>query len=512
MKSLFQWKKVVFLAVLISLSLLRSTSSQAAPVFGTNYPNGPDINVLYAANWPASQVMAQKDADHMASLSVGVVRILIQAPRAGLVPSTSGTSLVTSPIYSEVATNLPKLISIFQQRGIKVIVAFSNPYLYSYFPKNHQTIYGTTTQGFQSFKDVSSIWMNGLIKSVALSGAGSNVLYYDYENEIRFDVPKTGEYLNYLYDHVSTMPAGKRGVSVFIATNDSTPLKNSLGARTLNFVDFHNLPFPTFTQNPDVAIAYQTLKDKFPNTTVVLGGFGKGAESDPQEPAQATYNLDIMTAAVNKGIPYYLVWGLSGASGLNMAYSPDRPKDVLGRVSTRLNKVPNPDMESTESTGLNKPVKPLGWFAQNSVPFTSAHTLVSNSGQADSATGDRYARVKVDNQSTGVVGMGRNTNVNVTGMRNLYLNFYFRTNMTGVHPVIYEFAPDSTGKLVVIKTTNGPSVNVTGWSWNSYLHRAGSFKVILQPTTKEVNVKFVANATATNPDYLDIDTVSVFAK
>ncbi len=516
------------LLLLMNLLFIDLPDASAQPSFGVNYwPMNFGANVLLTTNWNQNSLTVQKDLDHLASLGSRVVRL-------GFAPDLTGYTLSQTPggggilnlgIQQQIAANLPALLAMLKARNMKVIIAFHNEYM-------RLGTWQPAYSSFGNFVNDSKSWTQGIVNAANASASASSVLYYDFCNESADDQPNTWTYINTLYD-ANFVPVGKRGVSVLQVPRDSDKLKTQLGGRLLQFVDFHS--YPADGLNANIESSYDQVKVSFPSATVLLGEFGRsgkycvnagnypggknyiacvatsectsaaypgGTCAGTDEITQSATNLDLINRSINKGIPYYLHWtlwdGVYPSSAFGLGYSPHVPKDALGAVSARLSVASNSDME------LQSGSTPTGWFAGGTVPVTFS----SGFGQTAAATGSWYARARVDNQAAGTVWIVSPT-ASVGGKTMLDVNFYVRSTMAQVHAEIHEY--NSSG--VATRLTVAPSFTPSGWSMNSYHHALQTtWRLALQSTTVSVRFAAVASVNAANPDYLDIDTVSLYAR
>lgn len=512
----------LLLAFVLGAPPFAPSASASGPAFGFNYwPQTYSCDSLFDQNWQTQQAVVARDLDLMASLGVRVVRLMF-------FPQTSGYETSAGPAgrYSEVTTNLPALLKMLSDRKMQVIIAFGNNYtgwrdvngdgIGDPGTQTHwEFLYGSTPQGWSNFLTHSKAWVDGIVNAAKNSPYASSILFYDYENEIHRGVKNSWEYLRYLYDY-SAIPAGKRGVSVLHVPADSDLLATELQGRVLQFVDYHSYPR---LAHANIESAYDAVRAKFPSAIIPLGEFGEVCVvRNPLEPCiegKTTYNtteavqtstvMDLINRSIAKGIPYYLQWMLWDNTPIAvdqktaLGYSPHEPKDALGAVAEKFSLVLNPDMEGGMSSVVN------AWQVGSTAPFSTE--LWAGNNTAEAATRDGYTRITVHNQASGSAWLCSRM-ASTQGKTQLHMNFFFRTNMTGVQPGVVQY--DSSGREVT--RSHGPAFTASGWSWNNYLHRAGSWSVALQPTTTSVIVCMNGSMTAANPDYLDIDTVSVHAR
>jgi hypothetical protein len=108
--------------------------------------------------------------------------------------------------------------------------------------------------------------------------------------------------------------------------------------------------------------------------------------------------------------------------------------------------------------------------------------------RSEAAANDYYARIQC-NTPKASVWMNAPT-FTVTGGSKLYVNCFFRSSMTNIKISVSEY--DSTWR--VLPKSSGPAYTPSGWSWNNYLGRVGSWSTQLNASTYYVMVSVVAAA------------------
>jgi hypothetical protein len=490
--------------LLVAFLFVAAWSGEAsAGTFGFNYwPYGYSCKALNSANWAVLRPQVAADFDHMASLGGGVVRLMFWPQESGFrMKENFGGGEFTSEFYEQTA-NVPDIVRLASERNLKVIIVFGNNYFdLGNGTSGHRWWMGSYTN-FANFLGDTRTWVNGFVNAVESSPWRSAVLFYDYENEYYLDNPNMGWYLTYLYDW-SAIPAGKRGVSVLRVPADVDDLKYQLqvgggpmqGNRSLDYVDFHS--YPAVNHNANIEASYDAVKSRFPGSTVLLGEFGRTTASPADEGPQQQTVLNLMSRALAKGIPYFMNWMLwdktpgTDPASTAWGYDPHSPKDVLGGASDLLGLVDNPDMEVANGS------RPAAWDVGGSVPVTLS--LMSG----DPATNLRYARVQASSPSGSVWLVSNLTPV--TGGKRVFVNSYIRSNLVGIRMNIVQYDQS----LNRTQDLSGPAFTPSGWSFNNYLRRAGSWSGTLRSDTRYVIVSVSGNLVSA-PGYLDVDAVSVF--
>ncbi len=500
-------------ALILALFVFGNFSARAAGGFGFNYwPGDYGCNILTNANWTAAnKSMVKSDLDQMSSLGAGVLRLMFWPQDSGFqaYPMDQGGGAHWTHDFNEERNHLVELLGYCQARSIKVIISFGNDYQsQGNGAPGHRwwmNFYGNTPQGFTKFLGDTRTWINGFVNSIEGCAYASTVLYYDYENEYCSRNPYAGRYAASLYD-TSGVPAGKRGYSVLRVPEDAKALKSQLGPqRPLNFVEFHSYPAVNPPANADIESCHDQIQAAFPNSTILLGEFGRRCDKPGEEMAQQTTTVDLAARARRKGIPYFLHWMLWDNAPpfpdqtAGWGYRASSLKDVYGGMCQLLNLCANPDMEQV-AQGI-----PAGWSAGGSGNFSFSAMGPNN---ADAATNRYYARLQ-RNAKTGEVWMN-SPRMNMIGAghhKKLYLNCYVRSNMSGVSMCVKEY--NSIGGLIA--QTAGPACTPGKWSWNGTLRLAGPWSITLQSQTRAVIVSIGAKC-VTDPSYLDVDAVSVWAR
>ncbi len=141
--------------------------------------------------------------------------------------------------------------------------------------------------------------------------------------------------------------------------------------------------------------------------------------------------------------------------------------------------------------------RPASWDAGGTVPVT----LLQMSG--DPATNLRYARVQASGAPGSVWFISYLTPV--TGGKRVFVNAYLRSNLKDIRMGFAQYDQS----LNRTQDLSGPAFTPSGWSFNNYLHRAGSWSATLRPDTRYIIVS-VSGTVVSAPGYLDLDGVSVF--
>jgi len=483
-------------------------SSQYPPaeMFGFNYwPYQSSCACLTDENWTsAMKAEVRTDLDHMASLSVGVLRLMFWPQSCGwtLLPYPQGGEFTSD--FDEMTDNIVELIQMCQERHLQVIICFGNNYFDCGNGDPGHRWWMNSYDEFSDFLSDTAYWVNGFVNSIEASAYKNAIIFYDYENEYYRNHPYMGWYLTFLYDW-SAVPEGKRGCSVLHVPYDVDDMKYQLGisppggvARRLDFVDYHS--YPAYPHNPDIEYCYDYCQGKFPDSTIILGEYGRVCGDSSEEAAQEATVLDVTGRAITKGICYYMNWMLwdeTPGPGASTAwgYTPDSPKDVLGGMSDVLNLALNPDMEDV-SGGV-----PIYWEAGGSVPLSF---YAGGPNATEAATNDYYARIKVENQTSGSVWLVAH-GLYVDGGKTLYLNSYIRSSMQNVRMNVVEY--DSSWNW--LRSTTGPAFTPQYWMMYNYVREVGSYSVDLLSNTGIVLVT-ISGEVVHDPSYLDVDAVSVW--
>jgi hypothetical protein len=510
-----RWLQLTALMLIFAGGIFAHSSSvRAAGTFGFAYwPQGYTNDALFNRNWAVARPAIEKDADQMASMSVGAVRLVFWPPVSGYIITQNGGGRLNSDYY-EMLSHLPSLISIFQQRKIKVMISFANSYLdlrNKWGGGNWQWAYGP--QGFAKFEADSALWMTGVINAI---GANSNIVFYDYLNEVHNDpsyLLNGWAYVNYMYDH-TPVPAGKRGISLCLMPEDANVLKQQLGWRTWDFIDFHSYPVPdgvgSVPVNANIQATYTQIKGLFPNATVLMGESGRQAPSSSYEAAQSITDLDILNHAQNvTGLAYYMNWTLWDWPGLQnqafgFGYNPNSRKDVMEAVTNKFSQIYNAGLEIVNGTAPNQ--QPAWWSANGTVPVSFT---ARPQNTARGSTNRSYGHLSVTNLTAGTVWVVA-PQMNVSNKSKLYLNFYYRSSIPQVWVEVHEYYNDAYGNL---KERVSRSPIVSGSSgWSNFLQRSGSWSQPLSSTTTRVTVAIVGAHRAGYVEYLDVDTLSAYTK
>jgi hypothetical protein len=364
-----------------------TTKPPPAATFGFNYwPYLRNSSTTLSDRFwldPTIRQSVERDLDEMASLGVGVLRLMLWPhvdPKTWKLNEPGGSGdppIVQTDVVREQAKNLvgydiapnthiPGLLEMAQARGMKVMLVFGNVYLNPVKGTNNthftwQTGYAPDTctndcaTGWGTFLQHAVRWINTYVSDIEASAIGRNtVIAYEYQNELSSRnkwAYQRGHYLRYLYDN-TVIPRGKRAISVLYVDLDvapqSAPLLAELQRRHLDYVSFHTYPNSPGHLNPDVGVAYAQVAAKFKDSTIFLGEFGCATpprdsvhdcatESDqsmvltnPDPPlTDADPPLGLIQQAQRKTIPYYVHWMLRdrsppGSQATGLAYSPNQ--------------------------------------------------------------------------------------------------------------------------------------------------------------------------------------------
>lgn len=437
-----------------------------------------------------------------------------------------------------------------------------------------QCAYGNDSTGFNAFILQSSLWMNGLVQTVEQSPYAPKVKYYDFIDEATNHVDRMWPYIAYMYDHtavpkgkrgisllnipddandlknqvidttaapnqrpfdyvsfntindVNMMPvdgsntpicpgensvatiqcklsANYRAVQDALASNDSSIAAPQISLGSFGFQS----PYcnPTATLDPDKPFCNYcnptTTPDPDKPFCAPSNEMHKANDSDEQ--AQSTYVLNMIQAA--KKVPFYAYvhWmfvdfphSQPGQTYGLLYEDTNSPKAVLATIAQEMSPGLNLDMGDISCT------QPANWWA----------SLASLSCQGiywDTATGAAYGRVTVPSTVKGPVWMATSGGV-VAGKRRLFVNFFFRSNLSSVRPEIHEY--DAQGALLDIKAGPAYSPPAGTWSWMNYLQSVKGWSFCLEPTADHIVFAVAANkADDSTTGYLDVDAVSISA-
>jgi hypothetical protein len=486
------------------------------PVFETNAST-------LGRRWPSLAQTVARDLDLIASMGAGVVRLnlwplgndLTRDPPAWKVSAGPGGDFVDQEVLNRQAANLVSLIKLCRDRGLKVTITFSNNYLRRGSRSTDRRFqwewaYPPEDGGWQAFVQDAVSWINGYVTRIESNpdpGVRSTVVSYDLQNEVN---PPVYPYLKQIYDH-SAIPRGKRAVSLLSVADHASGLKEALGSRHIDYVEYHSYRGGS---NPLIPGGYDALVRKFPGSTVVLGEFGQltpGSCRDPslaeQSQAQTVSSSIIQSRAA--GIPYFVHWMLWDYAPpyqdqvLGLGYDANCPKDALGSVISLTSRLSNPDMEEVVDG------RPRGWHAGARGPAEGFRFALRAQGSAEDAgaTNLKYGRVIV--QTPPGRAWLRSRAISVKGGDGLWVNAYVRSNMRDVRVGVTQVRRDHT-----VVRTPGPAFTPTDFTWSNWLRRAGPWRVCLDPRASQaiVTVSGIADSARDEPVapryYLDVDTVS----
>ncbi len=472
-----------------------TTQFGSSSTLGFNYwPGDLKCQSLNNANWTTIRSRVESDLDHMASLNVGIIRLMFWPQLSGFKLYPWGGGFISE--FYEQKTNLIDFLSLCQARKIKVNITFGNNFYTAGNGNPDHRWWMDAYSDFNTFLNDTVFWINGFVNSVESSPYSETVIMYDYENEWHSEAINSGWYIREIYDRTK-VPKGKRGCSILRIPTGANDLHNELsinidpdiGKRNLDYVDFHSYPY--YPAHADIELAYEQLQNIFPNSTVLMGEFGHPCQSSSYESSQENIIMDLMNRSINKNISYYMNWcfhdsDISGGDG--WAYTFDEPKDVMGAASELFSPILNPDMENL----LND--KPENWTTGEAIGVDFLYN-------SEAATGSFCARLR-SKQISGKACISSEP-VTIEGGRKLFLNCFVRSSMENIHMAVEEY----DNSMNLLAKSEGPEFTPTTWKWYNYLQNAGSFNLNLYPETKYIIVSVKADYSTTS-SYLDIDTVS----
>ncbi len=478
--------------------------------FGYNYwPGGYGSEVLFDSNWTEGMKKTiNADLTHMASLGARVIRLMIWPQNSGWIITENGGGFFQDK-FVELCSNFDELMDIISNYDMEIIIAFGNNYLDL---KNEQETpwwkwaYGEN--GFSDFFVDSYNWVNGIANSVMASENSENILYFDYQNEASSSVEHQWAYINQLFDNISIIPADRRGCSLLSIPVDSNNFSyyTNLGiTRHFPYIAFHSYP----NHNEDVTQSYNQVKEKFPNSTVLLGEFGCSTQIYTQE-EQKDFVENAIQSAIQSNIEYAIHWMFVDQApnadnqrfGM-MEYDSNilnrTPKDVFGYIAEEFGILMNPYFET--ATGN----LPDYWDYGSNVPITSFSSV---SDSINSLVGQRYIRLRVDNQYSGQAWIS-STMFNIEGKNIIHANSHYRSNFENYRMAITFYNEN----LNVINQLSGPNVQPQ-WKWNSYLYNLeGEVKWEIPENAKFAILSLVVDVSELGgTQYLDIDLVSAYAR
>jgi hypothetical protein len=455
------------------------------------------------ANWSVLRATVAADLDHMVSLGAGVLRLMFWPEQNGFVMPGK-----FPPELAQQARNLVDLLSLCAARNLQVIIAFGNNYFDS--GPDPQTrwwmqSYGNTTQGFTNFLNDCKTWINAYVEPVESSPNRATVIYYDYQNEYHAGLPYMGWYVTFLHDW-SAIPRGKHGISVLGVPADVDDLQYQLangggpelGRRRLDYIDFH--VYPDQGVNANVEDCFDHIVQKLPGCTPLVGEFGYLSAVEDHQWA----GVDELTSRCKtKGIAYYLNWllwddhSIGGFANTPWGYDMHTPKRVLGGMAAKVGLLANSNFDIIDAEG-----RPVGWEVGGS---TSAETLTligpDVTGDTGAAATHRFASISTG--QPGSVWLSSAEAAAVPGQR-IFVNAYLRSNMQNVRINIIEYDSNRAH----LADNNGSAFTPTDFRFGSYLHRVGSWSVLLGPKTSYVIVNVSADCPGPGPSYLDVAAVS----
>jgi hypothetical protein len=501
-------------ALALTLLGLGDFTAQGASTLGFNYwpsgwgcPNGYcDSRVLNDANWPANKALVQRNLDQMASLGCGMVRLMLYPQATGWYLENGngpGGSNFRSE-FTEQKRNIVDLIGMCKARNMRVIITFGNSFL-NYQPPPNQNVtwwqgFPTYNSNFAPFLWDTIHWINGFADSIENSAYATSVYFYDIENEYARNLVNAAWYSTYVFD-ASSIPPLKKGHSV-LSLLDAEDLRVNMGSRVLKFTDIHCYPTTCPADRAILEDSYDAMRAKFPGSITIMGEFARWTQYTTDEANQNCTVKDVAGRAKDKGIPYHLHWlfldnEINPQNYFGLGYQPHQMKDAMGGLITVENLIPNADLESL--TGV--PAVPTGWGFGSNPSGNTTFAPVAGVAQTNTYCGRVTRALPTGSVFLNAPGFA----VSGSSTKKLYINFFFRSNMTGIYPVIHEYDQN----WYPIGTLTGTSYTPGTWTWFNYREIVGSQSFALASGTKNIIISIVGTSVSNN-SMLDVDTISAF--
>ncbi|NOZ85388.1 MAG: hypothetical protein GXP49_03820 [Deltaproteobacteria bacterium] len=484
-------------------STCHGPSLQGGTSFGFDYAPQGHLAKWVGSDYSASLADFERDLGAMASMGTRVVRIMLPPYTLGLkMQQNSGPGNIDQAELDAVKVNLPAVIERFRDYGISVIIAFG-PNAYWWNGPDQNTKWWEWIYGPGNWSDLVSdlvFWSTKIVEFVETSSSCSNVLYYDLQNEVDYNVVGMHELVQAQLREIP-VPDFKRGLSL-LRSEKIDQLKQDMATtgKSLAFVDFHS--YPDRGLHSDVPATANLFRTAFPGATVLLGEFGAiFCENGQDEDEQSSTVSSILSQAVSANLPVALNWMLwdrtsgtacgQGDERIGLGYGRDAPRDVFGALTSRNSLVPDPDFEEQNSE----------WYTggQNQVP-----AFIIGTGDGDSATNDHYGRMMVT--SPGLVWLC--SNVAPLGQGNkIAVDGYVRSNISELHMDVH-FLKDQ----VEIRTLSEGFTTTLDWKWREIQGLMGGFAFDIPQGANRFFVCGVLTApngtNSSSPVYLDMDAVS----
>jgi len=419
---------------------------------GFNYwPGGFGCDVLYERNWTEkNKEIIRSDLNMMASFGTKAIRLMFWPQLSGWAISENQGGTFNSN-FDATIKNLPELIKIISEYDMKVIIAYGNNYL------DLQTTQGVNwwrwaygNDGFQKFLDDTIKWAGAIVKEAEKLGISEHILYYDFQNEVFASTDQVWTYVRYLYDNLTDIKSGKRGISTLFAVGDPEHLADALNLgrkRALDYIAFHSYP----GHNQDVKKSYNNMKSIFPNSVILLGEFGCSSVLT-SEKIQREMVDNFIKQAVSEGVSNYIHWMF-------------------------VDQAPNAD---NQRFGLfNYDRNPLRRTPKEALNLFTKNNLVRD----DLSTGE----------------------FSVEGKYKLYVNFFYKTTNSEVYYAINYY--DTSGNLLQ-KQESGKAISSATWTSISY-HLQGSKGHLIPAGAKTANIQILSNG---NINQADVDLLSFYIR
>lgn len=475
-------------------------------------------------NDPAVRKAFDRDLVILSALGVRDNKLTLLPSFAGF-DFRAGATAVPSELAAATAA-VPEIVGRFASARMGTQLAFMTNEMHlrsgDYFndqsrPSDYETAYGGLgiPAGPQAMARDLYGWEDTIVRSVLARGLGDALDYINVATEVTYSLqrpggPNWGAISPHLVQPLATVPsvpAGKRAADVLFPA-EAGRLRQDVadGGGRLDVTEVHTYVGRTTSVNADIGAAVQQVRGAIPGARVVVGEFGvELCDNGGDEAVQADRvmtGLDQASAAgvdllVNWTLWDYVAGGCVAADNRDghwgLGYSPDQPRDVMGRIVERQSALPGGDFEGGVS----------GFTAGGAAGVGLVH---GGPDRADAATGQRYLRL---------AGGGPGTYYTcspafpIEGTR-VATSAYIRSTSTSLSLQLHYRDSGGwtyeTGRAPI----NMPITGTGAWDWRNIQSLLGGRVHDVPAGTTAGIACFVMDARAA-PAYLDIDAVSINA-
>jgi hypothetical protein len=488
--------------------------------FGVAYFADNHAGDWATTSWTSPEVQAsfKRDLVILAALGVRNVKVAIEPTFLGL-DFLSQAAVVNASERAAALTAIPQVVRRLAEAGMSTELTFltnsmmlrsgtvfndpnlPNDYEISY---SHLGVPGGIQRLARDLYELES----AVVTSINNAGLAAALDYVNVATEISYSFQRgnatpwsqLSPHLVQPLASLPVVPPGKRAADVLFPQEAGQLARDvAAGGSRLDVTEVHSY-YPD--SKSDLVAAVQTVRAALPQTRVVIGEFGvELCANGGDETVQAQAFASALEQADRAGVDLLLNWGLwdyndrgcpDSGGHWGLGYSPDRPRNSMGRLVERQSAVPGGNFEN----GL------AGFSAGGSAPAQLVH---GGPSRADAATNQRYLRLQASAPGTYYTC---SPPFALDGAR-VAVSAYLRSTSTQLSVAMHyrdaqgHWSYEPGGAPVTVA-----AANPGGWAWHNVQSLTGGTLHNVPSGSTEAVVCFLMQA-AGAPAYLDVDALSV---